>query len=99
MLKDLKKKSKSKSFEGCVLKGGAAVLFDTQEQFNLLCGLLCLGDDSIVIDGAYCCSLDHQGIPEVYPLSDIGEDEDVLEAFGHKNLTPIDFDKWYRKFK
>jgi hypothetical protein len=34
---------------------------------------------------------------EVCPIQDIcGEIDNALEAFEHKNLKPIDFDKWYK---
>ena len=34
---------------------------------------------------------------QVEPIQNIcGEIDNVLEAFEHKNLKPIDFDKWYK---
>jgi len=94
------KKLKTTKSNGCIIKAGFAVLFETQEQFNKL-ALASDGqyqEDSIMIDGIYVAYSDDIGAINVVPLSDISEDYE-LEAFEHKNLKPVDFDKWYKKLK
>lgn len=99
-LKDLKKKQGKSSSGVCVLRAGIVVLIDDQDEFNELSELIGLTKDSIITEGSYCCSLDHQGIPEFYPLTSICVDiENVLEHLKHKNLIPIDFCKWVKKFR
>jgi RIO-like serine/threonine protein kinase len=97
ILKDLKSKQKAQS-KKCI-RAGEVILFSTQEEFNFLCDQIDIGDDFIVIDEPYCCSLDHQGVPEVYPLSDVCDLENVLEHFSHRNLKAIDFNKWIKRRK
>ncbi len=94
------KKLKTTKFNGCIIKAGIAVLFETQEQFNKL-ALVSNGqyqEDSIMIDGIYVAYSDDIGAINVVPLSDISEDYE-LEAFEHKNLKPVDFDKWFKRLK
>lgn len=93
ILKNLKKVDKNE----CVIKSGVAVLLDSQEQLNLLAEISGQYDiDSIVVSGIYVAFSDEINAINVVPLSDITEDGD-LEAFEHKNLKPIDFDKWYKR--
>lgn len=101
MLKDLQKKQNKKSYEGQVLKAGVLLLFNTQEQFNQLCSFFPeLQEDSILIDDDYCAYMDEYPALQVQPLSEFSEDiENIIEAFEHRNLKPIDFDKWFKKFK
>lgn len=94
------KKLKTTKSTSCIIKAGVAVLFETQEQFNKL-ALASNGqyqEDSIMINGIYVAYSDDIGAINIVPLSDISEDFE-LEAFEHKNLKPIDFDKWFKRLK
>ena len=93
ILKNLKKQKNS----GFILKSGIVLLLDKQEQFNKLASLFDLQEDSVCIDGVYVAYMDSYPALEVCPIQDIcGEIDNALEAFEHKNLKPIDFDKWYK---
>jgi hypothetical protein len=81
-----------------VLKSGECLTFDTQEQFNLLCQSIDVPDDSIVIDGMYCCYLDFQGVPDVQPVGSLCEDlENFSEALLHKGLREVRFKTWRKR--
>lgn len=96
ILDNLKKKSKKNS--GFILKSGIILLLDKQEQFNKLASLFDLQEDSVCIDGVYVAYMDFYPALEVCPIQGIcGEIDNALEAFEHKNLKPVDFDKWYKK--
>ena len=98
ILNNLKKKSKKDT--GVVLKAGIVLLLDKQEQFNKLASLFDLQEDSVCIDGVYVAYMDEYPALQVEPIQDIcGEIDNALEAFEHKNLKAIDFDKWYKKIK
>ena len=98
ILNNLKKKSKKDT--GVVLKAGIVLLLDNQEQFNKLASCFGLEEDSISIDGIYVAYMDEYPALQICPIKEISEDVDsALEAFEHKNLKPIDFDKWYKKIK
>ena len=98
ILDNLKKKSKKDT--GVVLKAGIVLLLDNQEQFNKLASLFDLQEDSVCIDGVYVAYMDFYPALEVCPIQDIcGEIDNALEAFEHKNLKPMDFDKWYKNIK
>jgi hypothetical protein len=93
ILKKLQKVDKNE----CIIKSGVAVLLDSQEQLNLLAEISRqYGIDDIVIDGRYVAFSDEINAINVVPLSDITEEYD-MEAFEHKNLNQIDFDKWYKR--
>ena len=93
ILKNLKKQKNN----GFILKSGIVLLLDKQEQFNKLASLFDLQEDSVCIDGVYVAYMDSYPALEVCPIQDIcGEIDNALEAFEHKNLKPIDFDKWYK---
>ncbi|WP_428739430.1 hypothetical protein [Sulfurimonas sp.] len=94
------KKLKTTKSTSCIIKAGVAVLFETQEQFNKL-ALASNGqyqEDSIMIDGIYVAFSDEIGAINIVPFSDISEDGEA-EAFEHKNLKPVDFDKWFKRLK
>ena len=98
ILDNLKKKSKKDT--GVVLKAGVVLLLENQEQFNKLASLFDLQEDSVCIDGVYVAYMDSYPALEVCPIQDIcGEIDNALEAFEHKNLKPVEFDKWYKKIK
>ena len=98
ILKNLTKKSKKDT--GVVLKSGIVLLLDNQEQFNKLASCFGLEEDSICIDGIYVAYMDEYPALQVEPIENLcGEIDNVLEAFEHKNLKPVDFDVWFRKFK
>lgn len=98
ILDNLKKKSKKDT--GVVLKAGIVLLLENQKQFNKLASLFDLQEDSVCIDGVYVAYMDEYPALQVEPIQNIcGEIDNVLEAFEHKNLKPIDFDKWYKKIK
>ena len=98
ILDNLKKKSKKDT--GVVLKAGIVLLLDNQEQFNKLASCFGLEEDSISIDGIYVAYMDEYPALQVCSIKEISEDVDsALEAFEHKNLKPMDFDKWYKKIK
>lgn len=98
ILNNLKKKSKKDT--GVVLKAGIVLLLDNQEQFNKLASCFGLEEDSISIDGVYVAYMDEYPALQVCSIKEISEDIDnALEAFEHKNLKAIDFDKWYKKIK
>ena len=98
ILKSLKNKSKRDT--GVVLKSGLALLLDNQEQFNKLASCFGLEEDSICIDGIYVAYMDEYPALQVEPIENLcGEIDNALEAFEHKNLKAIDFDKWYKKIK
>ena len=93
ILKNLKKQKNS----GFILKSGIILLLDKQEQFNKLASLFDLQEDSVCIDGVYVAYMDEYPALQVEPIQNIcGEIDNALEAFEHKNLKPIDFDKWYK---
>ena len=95
ILDNLKKKSKKNN--GFILKSGIVLLLDKQEQFNKLASLFDLQEDSVCIDGVYVAYMDECPALQVEPIQNIcGEIDNALEAFEHKNLKPIDFDKWYK---
>lgn len=72
--------------------------FDTQEQFNLLCSAIDVPDDSIVIDGKFCCYLDHQGVPDVQPINSLCEDTDHIdEALSHMGRKEVRFKTWKKR--
>lgn len=98
ILKQLKDKSKTK--EDVTLKGGIVLLLDKQSQFNQLATLFQLEEDSIIINGIYVAYMDEYPSIQIEPIANLtGDIENAMEAFKHKNLKPMDFDKWYRKFK
>lgn len=98
ILKKLKDKSNTK--EDVTLKGGIVLLLDEQTQFNQLARLFQLEEDSITIDGIYVAYMDSYPALQVEPIENLtGDIENAMEAFKHKNLKPMDFDKWYKKFK
>ena len=98
ILKDLMKKQNKKT--GTVLKAGIVLLIESQEQFNKLASCFGLEEDSISIDGIYVAYMDEYPALQVCSIKEICEDVDnALEAFEHKNLKAIDFDKWYKKIK
>lgn len=98
ILNNLKKKSKKDT--GAVLKAGIVLLLDNQEQFNKLASCFGLEEDSISIDGIYVAYMDEYPALQVEPIKNLcGEIDNALEAFEHKNLKAIDFDKWYKKIK
>lgn len=98
ILNNLKKNSKKDT--GVVLKAGIVLLLDNQEQFNKLASCFGLEEDSISIDGVYVAYMDEYPALQVCSIKEISEDIDnALEAFEHKNLKAIDFDKWYKKIK
>ena len=98
ILDNLKKKSKKNS--GFILKSGIILLLDKQEQFNKLASLFDLQEDSVCIDGVYVAYMDEYPALQVEPIQNIcGEIDNALEAFEHKNLKPMDFNKWYKKIK
>ena len=93
ILKNLKKQKNN----GFILKSGIVLLLDKQEQFNKLASLFDLQEDSVCIDGVYVAYMDEYPALQVEPIQNIcGEIDNALEAFEHKNLKPIDFDKWYK---
>lgn len=96
ILNNLKKKSKK--YTGVVLKAGVVLLLENQEQFNKLASLFGLQQDSVCIDGVYVAYMDEYPALQVEPIYELcGEIDNALEAFEHKNLKPVDFDKWYKK--
>lgn len=98
ILKTLTKNSKKDT--GAVLKAGIVLLLDKQEQFNKLASCFGLEEDSISIDGIYVAYMDEYPALQICPIQDIcGEIDNALEAFEHKNLKALDFDKWYKKIK
>jgi len=98
ILKNLKKKSKKKN--DTVLKGGIVLLLDTQEQFNKLASCMGLDEDSIEIDGVYVAYMDEYPALQVEPIENLtGDVENAIEAFGHKNLKPLDIDVWFKRNK
>lgn len=98
ILNNLKRKSKKDT--GIVLKAGIVLLLDNQEQFNKLASCFGLEQDSISIDGVYVAYMDEYPALQVCSIKEISEDIDnALEAFEHKNLKAIDFDKWHKKIK
>ena len=98
ILDNLKKKSKKDT--GVVLKAGVVLLLENQEQFNKLASLFDLQEDSVCIDGVYVAYMDEYPALQVAPIQNIcGEIDNALEAFEHKNLKPVEFDKWYKKIK
>ena len=98
ILNNLKKNSKKDT--GVVLKAGIVLLLDNQEQFNKLAFCFGLEEDSISIDGIYVAYMDEYPALQVCSIKEICEDVDnALEAFEHKNLKAIDFDKWYKNIK
>ena len=98
ILDNLKKKSKKDT--GVVLKAGVVLLLENQEQFNKLASLFDLQEDSVCIDGVYVAYMDDYPALQVEPIQNIcGEIDNALEAFEHKNLKPVDFDKWYKKIQ
>ena len=98
ILDNLKKKSKKDT--GVVLKAGVVLLLENQEQFNKLASLFDLQEDSVCIDGVYVAYMDEYPALQVEPIQNIcGEIDNALEAFEHKNLKPVEFDKWYKKIK
>lgn len=91
-----------KTSEKCLIKNGQAVILENQIQFNKLAEISNgqFQEDSIYIDGVYVATTDDIGAINIVPISDFCEDiENIYEAFSHKNLKEIDFDKWYKKFK
>jgi len=98
ILKNLKKKSKKKN--DTVLKGGIVLLLDTQEQFNKLASCMGLDEDSIEIDGVYVAYMDEYPALQVEPIENLtGDVENAIEAFGYKNLKPLDIDVWFKRNK
>jgi len=98
ILNNLKKNSKKDT--GAVLKAGIVLLLDNQEQFNKLASCFDLEEDSICIDGIYVAYMDEYPALQVEPIQNLcGEIDNALEAFEHKNLKPIDFDKWFKRLK
>lgn len=96
ILKQLRGKEKKNT--GTILSAGVVLLLDKQDQFNKLAVLYELEEDSITIDGIYVAYMDEYPALQVEPIENFSEDiENALEAFKHKNLKPMDFDKWYRK--
>ena len=93
ILKNLKKQKNS----GFVLKSGIVLLLDKQEQFNKLASLFDLQEDSVCIDGVYVAYMDFQDTLTIHSIFDFSDNADnLLEAFSHRNLKPIDFQKWYK---
>ena len=96
ILKNLKKQKNN----GFILKSGIILLLDKQEQFNKLASLFDLQEDSVCIDGVYVAYMDEYPALQICSIKEISEDIDnALEAFEHKNLKALDFDKWYKKIK
>lgn len=97
-LKDLMKKQNKKT--GTVLKAGIVLLIESQEQFNKLASCFGLEEDSISIDGIYVAYMDFQDTLTIHSIFDFADNADnLLEALSHRNLKPIDFQKWYKKIK
>ena len=93
-------KNKSKKDTGVVLKAGIVLLLDNQDQFNKLASCFGLEEDSISIDGIYVAYMDEYPALQICSIKEISDDiGNALEAFEHKNLKAIDFDKWYKKIK
>lgn len=98
ILNNLKKKSKKDT--GVILKAGIVLLLDKQEQFNKLASCFGLEEDSISIDGIYVAYMDFQDTLTIHSIFDFSDNADnLLEALSHRNLKPIDFQKWYKKIK
>ena len=98
ILNNLKKKSKKDT--ATVLKAGIVLLLDNQEQFNKLASCFGLEEDSISIDGIYVAYMDFQDTLTIHSIFDFADNADnLLEALSHRNLKPIDFQKWYKKIK
>ena len=93
ILKNLKKQKNS----GFILKSGIVLLLDKQEQFNKLASLFDLQEDSVCIDGVYVAYMDFQDTLTIHSIFDFADNSDnLLEALSHRNLKPMDFDKWYK---
>ena len=93
ILKNLKKQKNS----GFILKSGIVLLLDNQEQFNKLASLFDLQEDSVCIDGVYVAYMDFQDTLTIHSIFDFADNADnLLEALSHRNLKPIDFQKWYK---
>lgn len=96
ILKKLQQKQNKKI--GTVLKAGLVLLIENQNQFNKLASLFEeVQEDSILIDGIYVAYLDEYPALQVCPISEFSEEiEDFIESCEHKNLKPVDFDRWYK---
>lgn len=93
ILKNLKKQKNS----GFILKSGIVLLLDKQEQFNKLASLFDLQEDSVCIDGVYVAYMDFQDTLTIHSIFDFCDDlENFIESCQHKNLKPLEFDKWYK---
>ena len=93
ILKNLKKQKNS----GFILKSGIVLLLDKQEKFNKLASLFDLQEDSVCIDGDYVAYMDFQDALIIHSIFDFADNSDnLLVAISHRNLKPIDFDKWYK---
>ena len=93
ILKNLKKQKNN----GFILKSGIVLLLDKQEQFNKLASLFDLQEDSVCIDGVYVAYMDFQDTLTIHSIFDFADNADnLLEALSHRNLKPIDFQKWYK---
>jgi hypothetical protein len=98
ILNNLKKNSKKDT--GAILKAGIVLLLDNQEQFNKLASCFGLEEDSISIDGIYVAYMDEYPALQVEPIENLCDEIDnALESFEHKNLKPVDFDKWFKRLK
>lgn len=95
-LKDLIKKQNKKT--GTVLKAGLVLLIESQEQFNKLAFLFEeIQEDSIIIDGVYVAYMDFQDTLTIHSIFDFCDDlENFIESCRHKNLKPLEFNKWYK---
>ncbi len=94
ILKNLKKQKNN----GFVLKSGIVLLLDKQEQFNKLASLFDLQEDSVCIDGVYVAYMDFQDTLTIHSIFDFCDNlEDFIESCEHKNLKPLEFNKWYKK--
>ena len=96
LLKKLEKNRQKKN--NTILKGGIVLLIESQEQFNKLASLFEeVQEDSIIIDGVYVAYMDEYPALQIEPIENFSEEiDDFIEACSHKNLKPVDFDKWYK---
>ena len=98
ILNQLKKKQKNKNTP--ILKSGIVLLLDSQQQFNKLATIMGLEEDSISINGVYVAYMDEYPALQVEPIENLtGDIDNAIEAFGHKNLKPLDIDVWFKRNK
>lgn len=97
ILKNLMKKQNKKT--GTVLKAGIVLFIESQEQFNKLASLFEeVQEDSIIVDGVYVAYMDFQDTLTIHSIFDFCDNlEDFIESCEHKNLKPLEFNKWYKK--